>query len=139
MRKELRRRLTASQEAIESFCWDFQQWLGDEVSARDAFATELLLREALVNAVEHGCGKAAESAVDCVIRHERGAMLIAVKDSGPGFDWRSRWELQPEAEACSGRGVLIYRTYANRVRFNRAGNSVLLWRRLEASTSQEKR
>ncbi len=137
MREELRRRISACQEAIELFCVEFKKWLGDQVTPRDAFAGELLLREALVNAVEHGCQRNNLAEVECVVRGGPRRLLIAVQDPGPGFDWRSRWDTSPDVLTCSGRGVLIFRTYASRVRFNRAGNAVMLYRRLEKKNRKE--
>ncbi len=127
---ELKAEISASQDAIESFCWDFQQWLSREVSSRDAFASELLLREALVNAVEHGCAGVPEQRILCVVRGGKGRILIAVSDPGPGFDWASRLAFVPEAEATSGRGVSIYKNYATRIRFNPAGNSIFICMKL---------
>lgn len=127
---ELRAEISASQDAIESFCWDFQQWLIREVSSRDAFASELLLREALVNAVEHGCAGVPERRIRCVVRGGKGRILIAVSDPGPGFDWASRLAFVPEAEATSGRGFSIYINYATRIRFNSTGNSICIYMKL---------
>jgi len=127
---ELRAEIPASQDAIESFCWDFQQWLSREVSSRDAFACELLLREALVNAVQHGCAGIPEQRIRCVVRGGKGRILIAVSDPGPGFSWASRLAFIPEAEATSGRGVSIYKNYATRIRFNSAGNSICIYMKL---------
>lgn len=127
---ELNVKMAASQEAIEAFCWDFQQWLNRKVSSRDAFASELLLREALVNAVEHGCASDPERKIQCVVRGGKGRILIAVSDPGPGFDWASQLSLVPSPEATSGRGVAIYRDYATRLRFNTAGNSIFICLRL---------
>lgn len=135
MTGELRKKLPASQDAIEAFCWDFQQWLGPETTSKDAFASELLLREALVNAVEHGC--AGKGCVECVVRGRNGRLLIAVRDEGKGFDWRPRWNQLAPVDSASGRGVTIYKTYAHRVRFNRAGNAVFLIRRLEGGTAAQ--
>ena len=129
MNGELRRFLDPNQDSIESFCWDFQQWLGPDVAARDAFASELLLREALVNSVIHGCPP--DGKVECVVRGGKGRLFIAVSDPGKGFDWRRRWSQAAELDACSGRGVMIYKAYADRVRFNGAGNQVFLKRKFE--------
>ncbi len=127
---ELNVEIAASQDAIEAFCWDFQQWLSRKVSSRDAFASELLLREALVNAVEHGCAADPALRIRCVVRGGRGRILIAVSDPGPGFDWSRCLSLFPSPEATSGRGVAIYRDYATRLRFNKAGNSIYIYLRL---------
>lgn len=131
MNGELRRQLPANQSAIEAFCWDYQQWLGHEVPPRLAFASELVLREALVNAVEHGCNGLNNASVHCIVRGGRGRILIAVQDPGPGFDWRN-WPLEPpDAEQLRGRGVMIFRNYAQNMRFNRKGNAVVLRLRLD--------
>lgn len=123
---DLRAEIPASHDAIEAFCWDFQQWLSNNLSSRDAFAAELLLREALVNAVEHGCAGDAEKKVRCVVRGGRGRIFIAVSDPGPGFDWGKRLDWIPEADSTGGRGVSIYKNYATRIRFNSTGNSIFI-------------
>lgn len=128
---ELRAEIAASQDAIESFCWDFQQWLSPTISSRDAFASELLLREALVNAVEHGCSGAPDQKVQCVVRSGKGRILISVSDPGPGFDWARRLGLTPDAEATCGRGIAIYQTYGTWLRFNLAGNSISICMKLK--------
>ncbi|MBP7149302.1 MAG: ATP-binding protein, partial [Acidobacteria bacterium] len=51
------------------------------------FEIEFALREALANAIEHGCrhdpGKRVEIAVAC---DEARGLILVVKDPGPGFD-----------------------------------------------------
>ncbi|HSD67720.1 MAG TPA: ATP-binding protein, partial [Vicinamibacteria bacterium] len=51
------------------------------------FEIETALREALANAVRHGCGNDATKQVEaCVACDESRGMLIVVRDPGPGFD-----------------------------------------------------
>jgi serine/threonine-protein kinase RsbW len=126
MKNELQRTLPPSQEQIEAFCWDFQQWLDPKLTSKQAFAAELLLREALVNAVEHGAHQGAEARIECRVRANARRILIAVQDPGPGFDWKSRLQTETAEDACSGRGMLIYKSYAQRIRFNTSGNFVAL-------------
>lgn len=126
MKDELRTELAATQEAVEQFCRDFQKWLGEDITSRDAFGAELLLREALVNAILHGCQSKTDQRVKCIVRGGRGRILIVVVDPGRGFDWRAAWNCRSEPTQCSGRGVEIYRNYAKRVRFSRQGNVVYL-------------
>jgi len=126
MTEELRASILANQDGVEAFCWKFQQWLGADINSRDAFAAELLLREALVNGVEHGCHGGDGHEVLCVVRGGKGRIFVFVKDPGAGFDWKNLWNFEVGGDACSGRGIQIYKTYGTQVRFNRAGNSVFI-------------
>ncbi len=94
-----------------------------------AFACELLLREALNNAVFHGSHNEGAT-VDCTIRAKRGRILILVQDEGSGFDWRPVLHRETHPSEPGGRGLEIYRKYANLVRFNEKGNAVALLRHL---------
>ena len=59
------------------------------VRVSDAFAAELLIREAIANCLEHGCSGDPGKHILCVIRAKRGRLVIAVQDEGDGFfDWR---------------------------------------------------
>jgi anti-sigma regulatory factor (Ser/Thr protein kinase) len=60
---------------------------------------------------------------------KKGRFLMVVKDEGTGFDWRAAWDRSPDLAATSGRGIHIFRRYANQVRFNPMGNSVILLKR----------
>jgi serine/threonine-protein kinase RsbW len=54
------------------------------------FAIETALRESLANAVVHGCKQDPSKQVQCsVYCDENGAILIVVRDPGPGFDPQS--------------------------------------------------
>src|SRR5512134_1753489 len=51
------------------------------------FEIETALREALANAIRHGCGNDGTKEVEaCVACDESRGMLIVVRDPGPGFD-----------------------------------------------------
>ncbi len=96
------------------------------------FKVELLLREALTNAIEHGCGGNPELRVRCVARRRPSRLLLAVLDEGPGFDWRRHQQRELLLESTRGRGLPILRQYADAVRFNTAGNGVVLIKREES-------
>src|SRR5512134_1535415 len=58
-----------------------------ECSRGKEFEIETALREALANAVRHGCGNDPGKEVEaCVACDESRGMLIVVRDPGPGFD-----------------------------------------------------
>jgi anti-sigma regulatory factor (Ser/Thr protein kinase) len=98
------------------------------------FAAELLVREALTNAVVHGCGSDPRKRVHCSLRLRKGRLLIAVADEGPGFDWRAGRGVRANVPDCSGRGMEILHYYANHVRFNEKGNVVTMVRQLDRGT-----
>lgn len=125
-RSELRVDLAPTLEAMESFCLEFQRWRATACAELDAFSSELLLREALTNAVVHGGSESPRERISCVLRAKRGRLIIAIRDGGQGFDWRAAWDRQAAASDTHGRGVAILRHYASAVRFNPAGNSVTL-------------
>ena len=128
---ELRANLPRTLEGVEGFCFQFRSWYSETRCAAEVFAMELLLREALANAVAHGGRPAHQESfpgtVLCVLRSSEARLLIAVRDSGSGFDWRSASRLPiPENTRACGRGIAIYYRYADRVRFNERGNGVTL-------------
>lgn len=126
---EMRTALPATLQAAEAFCVEFRrrsEALMDRVSR---FAAELLVREALTNAVVHGCRADPGKQVRIVVRLKCGRLLIAVDDDGDGFDWRGA-RGRSAALSDSGRGLEILRTYASRVHYNSRGNSVTMIKRL---------
>jgi serine/threonine-protein kinase RsbW len=128
--REIRKAMPATLEAAEEFFAAFRrasQGLLDRVNRFDA---ELLLREALTNAVLHGCDADPNKQVRCVLRLNSRRLLIVVQDDGDGFDWRAAWNHAATLADCSGRGVEILRTYANHVRYNKRGNAVAMVKRL---------
>jgi anti-sigma regulatory factor (Ser/Thr protein kinase) len=130
---EWRSELPATLDAVEQLCKEFHQWRLGACAGLNSFAAELLLREALTNSVLHGCFGDSGKRISCSMRAKADRLIIAIRDEGQGFDWRSAWNRRPEPSADHGRGVEILRHYANLVRFNRAGNSVTIVKRYEAT------
>jgi anti-sigma regulatory factor (Ser/Thr protein kinase) len=126
---ELRANLPSTLEAVEDFCKEFRVWRTSNCDDLGAFGAELLIREALTNSVVHGCAKDPDKHVCCVLRVKKGRLLIVVKDEGTGFNWRAAWDRISELTDTKGRGIYIFRRYANRVRFNPRGNAVSLLKR----------
>jgi serine/threonine-protein kinase RsbW len=129
VRTQLRVDLPATLDALELFCSEFRVWLAASCPKLERFAAELLLREALTNCVVHGCGEDPVKRITCVLRAKPGRLLIAVRDPGPGFDWRAVWNATSDILDTNGRGIEILRTYASAVRFNESGNSLTLMKR----------
>jgi anti-sigma regulatory factor (Ser/Thr protein kinase) len=116
-----------------------------QLHPRDRFGLTLLLREALTNAILHGCRLAAAGMITCRLHWQMGPscpqMMIEVIDPGPGFDWRQSLtrgcKLIEQAYLCNeplpekSRGLIIYIKYATSYQFNESGNQIILLRDLE--------
>jgi anti-sigma regulatory factor (Ser/Thr protein kinase) len=126
---EMRRELAATLEAAEEVIVEFRERCQAQMSRKDCFGAELLVREALTNAVAHGSHTDPGKRVRCCLRLKSGRLLIAVEDFGCGFDWRAAWDSQAALPDCSGRGIEILRKYASRVRYNDRGTSVMIVKR----------
>lgn len=87
----------------------------------------LALEEALLNAIEHGCGGDSTKEVQCSVAcdHERG-MLIVVRDPGPGFDPASVPSpiVGQNLYASRGRGIYLINQLVDHVRFERGGTEI---------------
>jgi anti-sigma regulatory factor (Ser/Thr protein kinase) len=122
---DLRGVLSATADEAEEFCLQFRRRAGD-LGTSFMFLAELLLREALMNAIVHGCGGNRNKQVLCTVRMAPRRVIIAVQDEGEGFDWRSVPKPPELSLETHGRGIDILRKYASRVRFNNKGNAVTL-------------
>ena len=116
----------ATLEAIEPFFAEFRLACERLPSQKERFIAELLLREALTNAVLHGSKGDPGRSVGCSLRLEERGIEIVVRDEGEGFDWRQAMERTAAADACSGRGFEILRRYATGLGFNGKGNVVTI-------------
>ncbi|MFO7620741.1 MAG: ATP-binding protein [Bacteroidales bacterium] len=84
--------------------------------------------EAVNNAITHGNKINPEKLVDVEIKYEKNKILITVTDEGPGFDPESVPDpTKPEnIEELSGRGVFLMSKLADKIDFNKKGNSVTM-------------
>jgi anti-sigma regulatory factor (Ser/Thr protein kinase) len=125
---ELKVELPCCPAEIDQFCLRVRSWLAEHCW-QSTFASELLLRESLANAIGHGHGIHAKHKIKCVIRASNSRVLIHVADDGPGFDWRTEIRRLATLAEMSGRGMELYRTYATQIRFSGNGNTITLIRR----------
>lgn len=91
------------------------------------FAIETALREALANAVVHGCKRDPSKQIQCsVYCDEKGGILIVVRDPGPGFDptcLPSPTQGQ-QIFAEHGRGVYLINQLMDDVEYRRGGTEI---------------
>jgi len=91
------------------------------------FQIETALREALANAIRHGCAGDADKRVRvCVACDKERGMLIIVRDPGPGFDPRTLPSPVHGRNLYSdhGRGIFLINELMDEVRFERDGTEI---------------
>jgi serine/threonine-protein kinase RsbW len=128
---EMRVTLPATLEAIEEFFTEFRRKGLTLADPSICFVAELLVREALTNAVVHGSQADPGKQVRCSVRLKGRRLLIAVSDDGAGFDWRAARHKPVGSLDISGRGASILRQYADWVRYNDRGNAVAMVKRFD--------
>ena len=103
-----------------------------DCGAGKEFEIEIALREALANAVVHGCkrdpGKQVQVCVSC---DETRGMLIVIRDPGGGFDPQTI-ESPTTGEnlyRSHGRGIYLINQLMDEVRFARGGAEIWMRKR----------
>jgi serine/threonine-protein kinase RsbW len=99
---------------------------------KDTFAVALALREAAINALQHGNRGDATRSVVIACHLSATEVLLEVADEGRGFDpylapnplVNDRFRNRP-----AGRGLFLIRVYMSWIRFNRRGNRAILCKR----------
>jgi serine/threonine-protein kinase RsbW len=122
----VRRRVPGRIEALSPAIDELMDVVGRMECARGKeFEIETALREALANAIRHGCrsdpGKSVEVCAAC--DPQRG-MLIVVRDPGPGFDPAEIPSpvLGHNVFRHHGRGIYLINQLMDEVSFERSGN-----------------
>ena len=109
----------------------------DEVRAMECsqgkeFEVETALREALSNAIRHGCGNDDRKSVEvCVACDESKGMLIVVRDPGPGFDPAAipSPTLGQNIYRHHGRGIYLINQLMDEVAFDKGGTEIRMRKR----------
>ncbi len=91
------------------------------------FEVETAVREALANAIKHGCGSDPDKRVRCCVAcDEARGMLIIVRDPGGGFDPRALPDPTAAQNLYSehGRGIYLINLLMDDVQFARGGTEI---------------
>jgi serine/threonine-protein kinase RsbW len=91
------------------------------------FEIEMAVREALANAILHGCKGDPTKRVECGMDfNEAGGILIVVRDPGDGFDPARVPSPTHEDNVHSehGRGVFLIHRLMDEVRYERGGTEI---------------
>jgi serine/threonine-protein kinase RsbW len=98
-----------------------------EYSAGKEFDIEMALREALANAIVHGCKADPSKKIECTVTGDREqGILIVVRDPGSGFDPASLPSPTDDSNllADHGRGILLISKLMNEVKHERNGTII---------------
>jgi len=125
--------IPADTAAASSVCDGVMQVVREMKLARGKeFEVEIALREALANAIEHGCqGDPGKSIQCCVAADESGDVVIVVRDPGPGFDVAQIPDprLGPNLLREGGRGIHLINEFMDEVRFAEDGREIQMRKR----------
>lgn len=98
------------------------------------FRIELVLREMIANAVEHGNIKNNDvSQIKINLKVKKNYISISVEDYGEGFDWEKRDMETLPVFAENGRGLVIINKTADRIEFNDCGNKINVYFNIDKS------
>jgi len=108
---------------------DWVMRLVDELDYGEAkeFEIEMALREALANAILHGCKADPAKTVECWVNGDREqGILIVVRDPGTGFDPQSLPSPTdaPNVTADCGRGMFLIQTLMDEVTHEQNGTVI---------------
>jgi len=110
------------------------QGIPDFGGDRDALAYDLnlVLTEALANAIEHAGGKKAAETIRVCIHLENKNLSIEVHDRGCGFDLDEVPCPNPDELCERGRGIFLIRTFMDSVDYHKtdSGNVLEMHKRL---------
>jgi serine/threonine-protein kinase RsbW len=105
-------------------------------AAGKEFEVETAVREALANAIRHGCQRDPDKKVQvCVACDDARGMLIIVRDPGPGFD-PSGIPSPVQGEnlfSQGGRGILLINELMDDVSFEKGGTEIRMRKRGEGA------
>ncbi len=98
-----------------------------EYAAGKEFEIEMALREALANAVLHGCKGDPTKKIDCTVTGDREqGIMIVVRDPGNGFDPSTIPSPTEDSNLHSdhGRGILLISKLMDEVKHERNGTVI---------------
>jgi serine/threonine-protein kinase RsbW len=101
---------------------------GHDTTKKTRFRLQVVLSEALSNAIVRGNREDREKWVDVRAELREDAIRLEVTDEGPGFDPSTVPEpIRPEQlDEATGRGLYLIRQLVDAVEFNERGNSICM-------------
>ena len=134
------REIPAGLVPAEALCLSLREFLSGLISPAERFETELVCREVLVNAIEHGCGFDASKTVVLRMTVDEGMLSCRIEDNGTesyqmpvGQAGQGRCdEFDPKE---GGNGMRLIECYTDRFAFLDEGRAVFFEKRLGKRSS----
>lgn len=120
----------ADLKAVDIICNSLKKIFSQQNMEKESHTLILLLREALNNAVIHGSNLDSTKSVTCLVSIDDSQIEMVVKDEGDGFNWKDQLNACVEPGSTSGRGLCIFKMYADQLNFNEKGNEVRLIKKI---------
>ena len=127
------RKLAATVGEVEQFCQALRRELSGQWLKADVSAAELVFREVLANAIEHGGKFDPEQTIAVDLAVDDGRLSARVSDPGAGFPMPP----PPSDEPGRGHGLQILAYYTAAHRFEDGGRTVAFELTLHPSESKE--
>lgn len=122
--------LKATLQNIDIFCDKAENMLKKNNLEDYVFPVQMLLREALTNAVVHGCRTNPDFIIKTYFEIFNECIIIVIEDPGDGFDWIHCNDSGYSLPANSGRGLLILQKYASEYNYNKIGNVIRIIKKI---------
>ena len=125
--------LASTLQATEDCCQRLRTELRCLPNAADRFACELVCREALQNALEHGNHFDPQRRIHLRLSVTDGVFRCRVSDEGPGFLPAHPVQNDSDQYRESGRGLIIMETYTSHWHLADAGRTIVCERQLSGT------
>ena len=116
---------------VDRTCRRLEDYLLANQLSHLLFEVILLAREALVNAVKHGCHMDSRKRVIFKTSLTPTKLAMQIDDPGNGFDWKTLCKKQADPLSENGRGMTIFQIYSQSITFNTEGNEITIHKNLK--------
>ena len=110
--------MKSTYEEIDNVMSPIDAFLENQIAGKlDTILTSTAIREALLNAVEHGNKKIMDRFVDIELIPLPGKLEVIISDEGPGFDYNlyKKQVLKHKDDAIQGRGLFALEKVVSRL------------------------
>ena len=121
---KLSRQFSSTLEQVDAEVTRILEDLDHRIGDYDRFSLDLILREALNNAVLHGNKGDPDLVIFVSLMLVGNWFHIRIEDQGDGFDWTRLIQAEPNPEEEHGRGLPIIMHYGEEVELNSKGNQI---------------